>query len=77
MQHTVIYFPDYRHANPYQWLLYSHLDRDFHVRSGCIAVAPEKVAAESPKSGPKRAYPQAPVVRKTGPKAPHFLGFRA
>lgn len=41
MQHTVVYFPDYRHANPYQSLLYSHLDGDFHVRPGSVADAQE------------------------------------
>ena len=36
MQHTVLYFPDYAHANPYQALLYSGLDATFHSQSGSI-----------------------------------------
>ena len=26
MQHSIVYFPDYAHANPYQTLLYSGID---------------------------------------------------
>jgi len=36
MQHTIVYFPDYVHANPYQSLLYSGLDAVFHSQSGSI-----------------------------------------
>jgi glycosyltransferase involved in cell wall biosynthesis len=36
MQHTLLYFPDYAHANPYQSLLYSGLDELFRAQSGSI-----------------------------------------
>jgi beta-1,4-mannosyltransferase len=36
MQHTILYFPDYVHANPYQSLLYSGIDAVFHAQSGSI-----------------------------------------
>ena len=36
MQHTILYFPDYVHANPYQSLLYSGIDAAFHSQSGGI-----------------------------------------
>jgi beta-1,4-mannosyltransferase len=36
MQHTIIYFPDYVHANPYQSLLYSGIDVVFRSQSGSI-----------------------------------------
>ena len=36
MQHTIVYFPDYVHANPYQSLLYSGIDAVFHSQSGSI-----------------------------------------
>ena len=39
MQHTLVYFPDYAHANPYQKLLYACLDGDFHVEAGTIGDA--------------------------------------
>jgi beta-1,4-mannosyltransferase len=36
MQHTLLYFPDYVHANPYQSLLYSRIDAVFHAQAGSI-----------------------------------------
>jgi glycosyltransferase involved in cell wall biosynthesis len=36
MQHTLLYFPDYAHANPYQSLLYSRIDDLFRAQSGSI-----------------------------------------
>jgi glycosyltransferase involved in cell wall biosynthesis len=36
MQHTLLYFPDYVPANPYQSLLYSGIDAIFQARSGSI-----------------------------------------
>ena len=41
MQHSLIYFPDYTSANPYQACLYTHIDGDFHVRPGSIVDAHE------------------------------------
>ena len=37
--HQLIFYPDYRRANPYQTLLYSHVDPAFAVRSGTIEEA--------------------------------------
>ncbi|MGH6913383.1 MAG: glycosyltransferase family 4 protein, partial [Geminicoccales bacterium] len=39
MQHTILYFADYVHANPYQSLLYADIDAVFHSRSGNIEEA--------------------------------------
>ncbi len=36
MQHSIVYFPDYAHANPYQTLLYSGIDGIFHAQHGSI-----------------------------------------
>jgi beta-1,4-mannosyltransferase len=36
MQHSILYFPDYLPANPYQSLLYSGLDAGFHAQSGSL-----------------------------------------
>jgi beta-1,4-mannosyltransferase len=48
MQHSLIYFPDYTHANPYQALLYRHVDGDFHVRRGTIADAQDDLRRAAP-----------------------------
>ncbi|MDH3661876.1 MAG: glycosyltransferase [Alphaproteobacteria bacterium] len=37
--HQLIFYPDYRRANPYQTLLYQHVDPAFAVRSGTIEEA--------------------------------------
>jgi beta-1,4-mannosyltransferase len=39
MQHSLIYFPDYAHANPYQAMLYASLDGAFSARPGTIVDA--------------------------------------
>jgi beta-1,4-mannosyltransferase len=36
MQHSIVYFPDYAHANPYQTLLYSGIDGIFNAQPGSI-----------------------------------------
>ena len=36
MQHSIVYFPDYAHANPYQSLLYSGIDAIFSSQHGSI-----------------------------------------
>jgi beta-1,4-mannosyltransferase len=41
MQHRLIYFPDYAHANPYQAMLYASIDGAFSARPGTIASALE------------------------------------
>jgi beta-1,4-mannosyltransferase len=41
MQHCLIYFPDYAHANPYQAMLYASIDGAFSARPGTIASALE------------------------------------
>ena len=41
MQHCLIYFPDYAHANPYQAMLYASIDGAFSARAGTIASAQE------------------------------------
>jgi glycosyltransferase involved in cell wall biosynthesis len=41
MQHCLIYFPDYAHANPYQAMLYASIDGAFSARPGTIADALE------------------------------------
>ena len=47
MQHTIVYFPDYVHANPYQSLLYSGIDAVFHSQSGSIEDARLKLQRQS------------------------------
>ncbi|MGI9498929.1 MAG: glycosyltransferase, partial [Geminicoccaceae bacterium] len=37
--HQLIFYPDYRRANPYQTLLYQHIDPAFAVRPGAIEEA--------------------------------------
>jgi beta-1,4-mannosyltransferase len=39
MTHALVFFPDYRAANPYQTLLYEHAGRDLYPRFGTIADA--------------------------------------
>ena len=39
MQHSLIYFPDYAHANPYQAMLYASIDGAFSARPGTIVDA--------------------------------------
>lgn len=39
MTHALVFFPDYRAANPYQTLLYDHAGRDLYPRFGTIAEA--------------------------------------
>lgn len=39
MQHCLVYFPDYSHANPYQAMLYASMDGAFSSRPGTIADA--------------------------------------
>jgi glycosyltransferase involved in cell wall biosynthesis len=39
MQHCLVYFPDYAHANPYQAMLYASIDGAFSARPGTIADA--------------------------------------
>jgi glycosyltransferase involved in cell wall biosynthesis len=39
MTQALLYFPDYRSANPYQTLLYQHAGRDLYPRPGTIAEA--------------------------------------
>jgi glycosyltransferase involved in cell wall biosynthesis len=39
MQHSLIYFPDYAHANPYQTMLYASIDGAFSARAGTIVDA--------------------------------------
>jgi glycosyltransferase involved in cell wall biosynthesis len=39
MTHQLVFFPDYRAANPYQTLLYRHAARDLHPRAGTIGDA--------------------------------------
>ena len=39
MTNALLYFPDYRSANPYQMLLYQHAGRDLYPRPGTIAEA--------------------------------------
>jgi glycosyltransferase involved in cell wall biosynthesis len=41
MQHCLIYYPDYAHANPYQAMLYASIDGAFPARAGTIADALE------------------------------------
>jgi glycosyltransferase involved in cell wall biosynthesis len=41
MQHCLIYFPDYAHANPYQAMLYASIDGAFSARPGTIGSARE------------------------------------
>ena len=41
MQHSLIYFPDYAHANPYQAMLYASIDGAFSARPGTISSALE------------------------------------
>ena len=41
MQHCLIYFPDYAHANPYQAMLYASIDGAFSARPGTIESALE------------------------------------
>ncbi len=47
MQHTLFYFPDYAHANPYQSLLYSGIDAVFHSQSGTIEDARLKLQRQA------------------------------
>jgi beta-1,4-mannosyltransferase len=47
MQHTILYFPDYVHANPYQSLLYSGIDAVFHSQSGSIEDARLKLQRQA------------------------------
>jgi glycosyltransferase involved in cell wall biosynthesis len=47
MQHTIVYFPDYVHANPYQSLLYSGIDAAFHSQSGSIDEARLKLERQA------------------------------
>jgi glycosyltransferase involved in cell wall biosynthesis len=50
MQHCLIYFPDYAHANPYQAMLYASIDGAFSARPGTIADALEALGrADSPQ----------------------------
>ncbi len=39
MTHALVFYPDYRAANPYQTLLYDHAGRDLYPRCGSIADA--------------------------------------
>ena len=39
MQHWLIYFPDYAHANPYQTMLYASIDGLFSAKPGTITDA--------------------------------------
>ena len=47
MQHTILYFPDYVHANPDQSLLYSGIDAVFHSQSGSIEDARLKLQRQA------------------------------
>ena len=39
MTHALVFFPDYRAANPYQTLLHGHAGRELYPRFGSIADA--------------------------------------
>ena len=47
MQHCLIYFPDYAHANPYQAMLYASIDGAFSARPGTIADAQQPLERAS------------------------------
>jgi beta-1,4-mannosyltransferase len=51
MQHRLIYFPDYAHANPYQAMLYASIDGAFPAGPGTIADALEALRRTD---GPQR-----------------------
>jgi beta-1,4-mannosyltransferase len=51
MQHWLIYFPDYAHANPYQSMLYASIDGAFSARPGTIADAQQSLDRAN---GPER-----------------------
>ena len=57
MQHTLLYFPDYVHANPYQSLLYSGIDAVFQAQSGGIEDA--RLQAAAPGLGQPGHLPSA------------------
>lgn len=42
--HQLVFYPDYRRANPYQTLLYSHVDPVFAVQAGTIEEARAELA---------------------------------
>ena len=47
MTHALVFYPDYRAANPYQTLLYEHAGRDLYPRCGTIADA---IATATPRA---------------------------
>jgi beta-1,4-mannosyltransferase len=51
MTHALVFFPDYRPANPYQALLYQHAARDLYPHAGTIADA---LALHRQRSGHSR-----------------------
>jgi|DewCreStandDraft_4_1066084.scaffolds.fasta_scaffold00036_239 glycosyltransferase involved in cell wall biosynthesis len=51
MPHQLVFFPDYRAANPYQSLLYEHSAAELHPRPGTIAEALEIRARQAPEDG--------------------------
>jgi len=50
MQHTLLYFPDYVHANPYQSLLYGRIDAVFRAQAGGIEDARLRLQRQPPDS---------------------------
>ncbi len=51
MPHRLVFFPDYRAANPYQSLLYAHSAAELHPVPGTIARALELRALQPPEAG--------------------------
>lgn len=51
MPHQLVFFPDYRAANPYQTFLYEHSAAELHPRTGTITEALEIRARQAPEEG--------------------------
>lgn len=51
MPHQLVFFPDYRAANPYQTLLYAHSAPELHAQPASVAEALELRARQSPEDG--------------------------
>lgn len=51
MPHRLVFFPDYRAANPYQRLLYDHSAVDLDPQPGTIAEALARRAQQAPDAG--------------------------
>lgn len=51
MPHQLVFFPDYRAANPYQTLLYAHSAPELHARPASVAEALALRARQGPEDG--------------------------